>query len=217
MKEVLYLFLIFLSISFSLEEESNIEEDIASLVLDFIPVVGNVKGLQEALTGIDIVTGRNLSMAERFLSFLGAIPTGNYLKNGKHLKNSQKFLKAAERARKTGKLKNLISFAKAASRAAKKANKVEKYVKGGINIAKIAKHLPLNNLTSKTKEKVNEVENITKRGINIAKNAKHITLKNLTSKTKKNLDKVQNIFKSRSNTSKVAKYFYIKNSTNKLN
>ena len=147
MKKPLYLFLTFLLFSYSLQEEPNIEEDIASLVADFIPIVGNVKGLQEALTGIDMVTGKNLTMAERFLSFIGAIPLGNHLKNGKHLKNGQKFLKAAERAKKAGKLKNFINFSKAASRAFKKANAIENFVKKGIQMAKLAKHFSFINLT----------------------------------------------------------------------
>ena len=147
MKKVLYLCLSFLLFTYSLEEEeSNLEEDIASAVMDFIPIVGNAKGLLEAISGIDVVTGKNLTISERFLSFTSAIPTGNYLKSGKHLKNGQKFLKAAERAKKAGKLKNFINFAKAASRAMKKANTVENVVKNGIKVANIANRVSNKNL-----------------------------------------------------------------------
>ena len=93
-----------------------------SSALDFVPVVGNVKSLAESITGKDMITGEELSVAERSLSLLGAIPGGNYLKNGKHLKNGQKFLKAAQRVKNLGKMKNAVNFAKAGARAMSKAN-----------------------------------------------------------------------------------------------
>ncbi len=76
-----------------------------------------------------MVTGEDLSLTERTLSLLGVIPGGNWLKNGKHLKNGQKFLKAAQRAQKVGKMKNAVNFAKAGARAMTKANKVQNIVK----------------------------------------------------------------------------------------
>ena len=42
------------------------------------------------------------------LSLLGAIPGGNLLKNSKHLKNGHKFIKAAQRAQKVGKMKKIF-------------------------------------------------------------------------------------------------------------
>ena len=99
--------------------------NLVSSALDFSPGVGNVKSLGEAITGKDMITGEELSETERTLSLLGAIPGGNWLKNGKHLKNGQKFLKAAQRAAKAGKLKNAAKFAKASARAMAKANKVQ--------------------------------------------------------------------------------------------
>ena len=104
--------------------------------LDFIPGVGNVKSAVEALSGKDLITGEKLSKTERALSLLGAIPGGNYFKNGKHLKNGQKFLKAAQRAQKAGKIKNAINFAKASARAMAKANKIPNIVKTAANTAK---------------------------------------------------------------------------------
>ena len=83
-----------------------------------------------------MLTGEDLSEAERALSLFGAIPGGNYLKNAKHLKNGQKFLKAAQRAQKVGKMKNAINFAKAGARAITKANKVSNTVK---NVFKASK------------------------------------------------------------------------------
>ena len=86
---------------------------IASSALDFVPVVGNVKSLGELFIGKDLITGEELSYFERGMSLLGVIPGGNYLKNSKHLKNGQKFLKAAKRAQKVGKVKNALKFSKA--------------------------------------------------------------------------------------------------------
>ena len=111
-------------------------KDLASSALDFVPIVGNIKSLGEAITGKDIVTGEKLSGVERTLSFLGAIPGGNYLKNGKHLKNGQKFIKAAQRAQKVGKMKNAVNFAKAGARAMGKANKIENTVRNGFKFTK---------------------------------------------------------------------------------
>ena len=55
------------------------------------------------------------------------------------MKNGKKFLKAAERAQKLGKMKNALSFAKAAARAMKKAKAVENAIKNGLKILKLNK------------------------------------------------------------------------------
>ena len=125
------IFLLYLSSTFSFSIGS-----LVSSALDFVPIVGNFKSISEAITGKDMITGEDLSEAERALSFFGAIPGGNYLKNAKHLKNGQKFLKAAQRAQKVGKMKNAINFAKAGARAMTKANKVSNTVK---NVFKASK------------------------------------------------------------------------------
>ena len=109
---------------------------LASSAIDFVPVVGNLKSVYESISGKDMITGEELSNIERSLSLLGAIPGGNYLKNGKHFKNGQKFLKAAQRAQKVGKVKNAINFAKAGGRAMKKAYKVQYYIRNAIKAAK---------------------------------------------------------------------------------
>ena len=109
---------------------------LVSSALDFVPGVSSVKGAYETYTGEDPITGEKLSNAERSLSFVCIIPFGNYFKNAKYLKNGQKFFKAAERAQKTGKMKNAINFAKAGVRAMIKANKAQKIFKSvikGIN------------------------------------------------------------------------------------
>ena len=109
---------------------------IASSALDFVPVVGNVKSLGELFIGKDLITGEELSYFERGMSLLGVIPGGNYLKNSKHLKNGQKFLKAAKRAQKVGKVKNALKFSKASARAMAKRNKVQKIVSNSFKAAK---------------------------------------------------------------------------------
>lgn len=48
--------------------------------LDFVPVVGNVKGIVDAALGRDIITGQKLSTTERALSLLG--PAGKAVKTG---------------------------------------------------------------------------------------------------------------------------------------
>ena len=107
-----------------------------SSVLDFVPGVGNIKSAAEAITGKDAITGEKLSWVERAFSALGAIPGGNWLKNAKHLKNGQKFIKAAQRAQKAGKIKNAVKFANAGRRAMAKANKVQNAVINGFKAAK---------------------------------------------------------------------------------
>ncbi|MBP1903416.1 RHS repeat-associated protein [Paenibacillus turicensis] len=47
-----------------------------SVALDFLPVIGNVKGFIEALVGRDLITGAELSWYERVLSALGPMGKG---------------------------------------------------------------------------------------------------------------------------------------------
>jgi hypothetical protein len=122
--KVLFLAMIPLIFSFSLT-------NILSSALDFVPVIGNVKGLYESLSGKDMFTGEDLPNSERALSFVSILPFGNLFKSGKHFKNGQKFLKAAKRAQQAGKIKNAINFAKAGARAMGKAEAVQKTIKNG--------------------------------------------------------------------------------------
>ena len=130
MRTILFLLVSFPAIfSFSLE-------GIASSALDFVPGVGNLKSIGEAISGKDLITGEKLSKFERALSLIGAIPGGNYLKNTKYLKNGQKFFKAGERAKKLEKIKNAINFAKAGERAMTKAYRVPKMISNAFKGAK---------------------------------------------------------------------------------
>ena len=108
-----------------------------SSTIDFIPGVGNVKSAVEAFSGKDLITGEELSGMERAFSILGVIPGVNFLKNGKHLKNGQKFLKAAQRAQNAGKIKNAVNFAKAGARAMKKANWVQNLLRTGAKVTNL--------------------------------------------------------------------------------
>ena len=135
MAKYLFLFLSFQTIiSFSYKELYNWTKGAISTAADFIPIVSNVKGIFEAVTGKDYITGQNLTKKERALSLLGAIPFGRFLKNAKHLKNGKKFLDAAKRAKDAGKIKNYAKFTKASARAMKKAKFVQKMVKGATKL-----------------------------------------------------------------------------------
>ncbi|MGG0825256.1 pre-toxin TG domain-containing protein, partial [Paenibacillus turicensis] len=61
---------------------------VASIVLDFVPVVGNIKGVIEAITGRDLITGAELTWYERALSLIGPL--------GKGFKGAAKLLKVAD-------------------------------------------------------------------------------------------------------------------------
>lgn len=62
-----------------------------SLILDFIPVIGEIKSFNEFRTGRDLITGQKLSWWERLLALLGAIPLiGRLTKLGKVAKAADK-------------------------------------------------------------------------------------------------------------------------------
>ena len=135
MQKILLLLLCFpIIIPFSFNNILNRTKGVISTALDFVPIVSNIKGLGEVTTGKDLITGQNLTKTERTLSFIGAIPFGNYLKNVKYLKNAKSFFKASKRAKDAGKLKNFVNFAKAGARAVKNAETVQKVVKGAAKI-----------------------------------------------------------------------------------
>ena len=129
---LLLCFQVIISISFS--ELYNRTKGAISTAADFIPIVSNVKGVAEVVTGKDYITGKNLTKTERAFSLLGAIPFGGFLKNAKHLKNGKKFFEAAKRAKNIGKAKNYVKFAKASARAMKKASAVQNIVKGATKL-----------------------------------------------------------------------------------
>ena len=128
--------LFFFSSSKETDENHSTGKTIFSIVLDFIPIIGNFKCIGEAIIGKDVITGEELSKIERIISFIGVIPFGNYFKNGKHLKNGQKFMKAALRGKKLGKISNAVNFLKASNRAYKKANAFPKLLGGIVKTTK---------------------------------------------------------------------------------
>ena len=165
MGRILHIFFLFCLISNSFSEESKEKKEdndelysslknIASIVLDFVSLVNNIKGGYEAVKGKDPLTGANLTTTERAFSFLGAVPFLKILKGGKHLKKAQKFEKAAERAAKIGKLKNAAKLAKASERAMKNPG-VQKNIKTGIEFIKTASKF-YTNKTENESESENE-------------------------------------------------------------
>ncbi|MEF2969293.1 RHS repeat-associated core domain-containing protein [Paenibacillus sp. M1] len=61
-----------------------------SIALDFVPVIGNAKGIVEAITGRDLITGEKLAAWERLLAIAGPL--------GKTVRNGAKVLKVADEA-----------------------------------------------------------------------------------------------------------------------
>ena len=119
----------------------NYKLDVASIVLDFIPYIGYIKNLGEAVLGYDLVTGKNLTKLERILSLVCCIPFGYFLKGGKNYEVGNSFLQASERAFAAGKMRNFVQFGKASKRAFAKQNTNQKIAKAGIVIVKIVKSL----------------------------------------------------------------------------
>ena len=51
-------------------------------VVDFIPIVGGAKSLQEAVTGKNLITGDSLSTTDRVIGLAGVIPAGKLIAKG---------------------------------------------------------------------------------------------------------------------------------------
>ncbi len=66
---------------------------VASIILDFLPIVGDCKGICEAISGKDIVTGEKLSNLCRCFSALSFVPGVKYCKKG------LRFLKTSKEAK----------------------------------------------------------------------------------------------------------------------
>ncbi|MFV9511282.1 pre-toxin TG domain-containing protein [Tepidibacillus sp. LV47] len=66
---------------------SSFKRQAGSMALDFIPVVGNIKGGIEAISGRDLVTGRKLSVTDRLMAGVGVFTGGG----GKALLKGIKF------------------------------------------------------------------------------------------------------------------------------
>jgi hypothetical protein len=68
---------------------------VLSIVLDFVPVVGTIKGVFESITGRDLVTGEELSWWERAL---GIVPFLGVASVGRHLDDIADLGRTADRA-----------------------------------------------------------------------------------------------------------------------
>ena len=60
----------------STQSNSNVIKTVVSTFLDFVPVVGNIKGGYEAATGKDLITGRQLTPTERAMAGASAVTGG---------------------------------------------------------------------------------------------------------------------------------------------
>ena len=173
---ILFLFLFLIPLSIEDGKQNEINQKIASLASDLIDLIGNSKGLNEAISGIDKATGKNLTSSERLSSILKAFPFEKYSKNKKNLKNAKRFLQAAERARKLGddeKAQNLTQ--KATEFFEKVKANIEEYIQ-------------------KAKSKLNQTVSEAKSNIENVKSKLNKTISEAKSKIK---DAVGNIFGSK--------------------
>lgn len=82
-----------------------------STIMDFVPVLGNIKSAQEASNGEDLVTGENLSKADRIMAG-GGIFLGGFSKlGGKTAKNlGEDIIKHAENGGKVSKQVERVEY-----------------------------------------------------------------------------------------------------------
>ena len=102
-------------------------ESLLSLGVDFIPVVGNIKGGYEAIGGVDPVTGEELSGTERVLAGFGIIFGGLSKLFSKGIKTTGKFVKGTVKNSDIAK-----SIAKALEKAVNSIGNLSKGAKGKI-------------------------------------------------------------------------------------
>ncbi len=105
----------------------------ASMVLDFIPVVGTVKGVIEAFTGEDLITGEKLSPLERAL---GIIPIVGKL--GRVAKGGAKILRGAKAADKVADASKAANRASDAARGANRASDASRAASREVGLGKRA-------------------------------------------------------------------------------
>lgn len=101
-----------------------IDPESVSMLLDYIPIVGQIKAVYEGVTGEDPITGRKLSPLER---------TMNLMPSAKQFRNIKNVTKSADKA-------------KDASKAANSANRVSKSIPPGLCFASGTKILTINGL-----------------------------------------------------------------------
>ena len=71
----------------------NVAKTVVSSGLDYVPVVSNIKGAVEAISGKDYITGEKLSTGDRVLSGISSLPGGNYIKAAKNVNKVCNFAK----------------------------------------------------------------------------------------------------------------------------
>ncbi len=89
-------------------EENKIFQNIVSGILDFTPGFGDAKGIMEAISGKDTVSGRKLAGSERIV---GSIILFRWLKAGKKIITAEELAKATKAEKATGKIDGWLSRA----------------------------------------------------------------------------------------------------------
>ncbi|MFF2809615.1 pre-toxin TG domain-containing protein [Streptomyces sp. NPDC058000] len=89
-------------------EENKLFQAIVSGSLDLTPLAGDAKGVMEAISGKDAVTGQQLSGGERIL---GSIILFRWLKVGKKVITTEELAKATKAEKATGKIDGWMSRA----------------------------------------------------------------------------------------------------------
>ncbi len=133
-----------------------------SLILDFLPVIGTVKGVIEGITGSDLITGQELSWWERVLGVvpvIGAVAAAAAVaKAARAASEAAKVAAAAaEAARAAAAAADVAKAAKAASEAAKAAEAARELAKAASAASEAAKAEAAATDAAKAAEKAAEV------------------------------------------------------------
>ncbi|MFB1046766.1 pre-toxin TG domain-containing protein [Streptomyces chrestomyceticus] len=86
--------------------EERVKRAVTSAVADLIPVEGDAKGVTEAITGTDVITGERLSPAERIL---GAVIFTRWIRAGKDVIAAEDLIKTIRAEKTAGKIDGWLS------------------------------------------------------------------------------------------------------------
>ncbi|MFI0262549.1 pre-toxin TG domain-containing protein [Streptomyces sp. NPDC017056] len=87
-------------------EDSKAKQALTSLVANLLPGAGDAKGVTEAITGTDIITGEKLPVADRIL---GAVILTRWIKAGKDIIKAEDLIKSIKAEKATGKIDGWLS------------------------------------------------------------------------------------------------------------
>ena len=166
---ILFLFLFLIPLSIEDGKKNEINQKIADLASDLMDLIGNSKGLNEAISGIDKATGKNLAPSERLSSILKAFPFEKYSKNKKNLKKAKRLLQAAERARKLGDDEKALNLTQKATEFFEKVKaNIEEYIekaKSKLNQTVSEARSNIENVKSKLNKTISEARSNIENGI----------------------------------------------------